>query len=368
MQITSTTLPLLAYSPSVEQPPANETQVFNELSELMGQITRTMADRYRHAYRPVHAKSHGVVKATLEVLPGLPPELAQGLFAKVASYGVLMRFSTNPGDMLADNVSSPRGLALKVLGVEGEPLEGSIPGTQDFVCIVGDVFPVPNPEGFLKQMKTFSKNITVSEGVKHAISATARIANEALQAVHVHAAPLDGIGYPALHPLSEAFSTVAPLRFGDYVAKIAFVPASASLTDLEGKHIDLGAGYNPLRDAIQAFFRGETAVWDVKAQLALDDAEHFPIEKADVKWPVEQSPWQTVARLTAAPQDSYSDARQTFVDEQLVFTPFQSLAAHQPLGGIMRSRKLAYTRAQAYRAKRNAREIQHPQSLDGVPD
>ena len=185
---------LLAYSPSVEQPQPNEQQIFQELSETMGHITRTMADRYRHAYRPVHAKSHGLVKATLEVLPNLPPELAQGLFANPASYGVLMRFSTNPGDMLADNVSSPRGLALKVLGAEGAALEGSPANMQDFVCIVGDVFPVPNPEGFLKQMKQFSKNITVSEGVKHAISATARVANEALQAVNINPPPLKGLG------------------------------------------------------------------------------------------------------------------------------------------------------------------------------
>ena len=359
---------LLPYSPAVEQPEPNEQQIFQELSDTMGHITRTMADRYRHAYRPVHAKSHGVVKATLQVLPGLPPELAQGIFAKPASYGVLMRFSTNPGDMLADNVSSPRGLALKVLGVQGEPLDGSTAGVQDFVCIDTDTFPVPNPEGFLKQMKTFDKNLTVPEGVKHAISTTARLASEALQVVHVHSPTLAGIGFPAINILGETFTTVAPLRFGDYVAKIAFVPSSESLTSLTGKHIDLGEGYNPLRDLIQAFFRGKTAVWEVKAQLALNDTEHFPIEKADVTWPVEQSPWQTVATLTATPQDSYSDARQTYVDERIVFTPFQTLAAHQPLGGIMRSRKQAYLEAQKYRAQRNAREIQHPASLNEIPD
>lgn len=359
---------LLPYSPAVEQPEANEQQVFQQLSDLMGHITRTMADRYRHAYRPVHAKSHGVVKATLEVLPDLPPELAQGIFAKSGSYGVIMRFSTNPGDMLADNVSSPRGLAVKVLGVEGKPLDGSSAGVQDFVCIDTDTFSVPNAEGFLKQMKTFDEHLTTPEEVKHVISTTARLASEALQMVHIDSPTLEGVGFPAIHILGETFTTVAPLRFGEYVAKIAFVPASESLTSLTGKSVDLGNGYNPLRDLIQAFFRDETAVWEVKAQLALTDSEHFPVEKADVTWPVDRSPWQTVARLTATPQDSYSDARQTYVDENIVFNPWQGVAAHQPLGGIMRSRKLAYVEAQKYRAQRNAREVHRPASLNEIPD
>jgi len=47
-----------------------------------------------------------------------------------------MRFSTLPGDVLDDSVSTPRGLAMKVIGVEGERLEGSEGDvTQDFVLI-----------------------------------------------------------------------------------------------------------------------------------------------------------------------------------------------------------------------------------------
>ena len=39
---------LLHYSPAVEQPAADEAETFAELSRVMGHITRTMADRYRH--------------------------------------------------------------------------------------------------------------------------------------------------------------------------------------------------------------------------------------------------------------------------------------------------------------------------------
>ena len=62
----------LQYSPELEQPAADEAVVFDELSRVMQHITRTMASRYRHAYRPVHAKSHGLLLGTMDVLPGLP--------------------------------------------------------------------------------------------------------------------------------------------------------------------------------------------------------------------------------------------------------------------------------------------------------
>ena len=199
----------------------------------MQHITRTMASRYRHAYRPVHAKSHGVVVGTLAVQPGLPAELKQGLFASEAKYPVILRFSTNPGDMLADNVSSPRGLALKVLNVEGEMVPNHAGATtQDFVCINANAFTAPDPEGFLQQIKMFDKGLEVSEGVKHAVSVTARATNAVLKAVHLPSATLEGIGAAAVHPLGESFSTVAPMRYGSYVAKIGFAPASENLKAL----------------------------------------------------------------------------------------------------------------------------------------
>lgn len=361
--------PYLIYSDSLEQPAADEEQTFAELSQVMQHITRTMAEHYRHAYRPVHAKSHGVVKARLEVLPDLPPAAAQGLFATPGTYEAILRFSTNPGDLLADNVSSPRGLATKVLGVEGEMLPSNAgQSSQDFVCVNADVFGAPGPKEFLKQLKGLDKTLELPEGLKHAVSASARIANEALRAVHVHVAALDQIGHPATHPLGETYTTVAPLRHGNYLAKFAFEPGGERTKAVKDEHIDLGKGYNPLRDCIRDFFADGPGVWDVKVQLALADPDKFPIEKADVRWPVEESPWVTVGRLTANQQESYSDARQVYVDERVNFSPWHGLAAHRPLGGVMRSRLRAYEEAQKYRALRNAREVAAPKSLAEMPD
>ena len=366
----------LVYSPEIETIAPDEHVTFDELSRTMQHITRHMATRYRHAYRPVHAKSHGVLVGTLEPLPDLSEPLAQGLFARPVAHPVILRFSTNPGDMLADNVSSPRGLAVKVLHVEGPKVAGHENGTtQDFVCINANAFTAPDPKGFLDQIKLFDKNLDTSEGVKHAASLAARATNAVLKAVHLPSATLEGIGASATHILGESFSTVAPLRYGRYVAKVGFSPGSESLKKLTGESIDLGADYNALEELIKTFFRHETAVWDVRVQLALapdrpnleEKDQDFPIEAADRKWPEEKSPWQTVARITVTPQASYSDARQLFVDERLSFNPWHALEAHRPLGGIMRSRRKAYEEAIKYRAQRNERERAEPSDISEVP-
>lgn len=366
----------LPYSEDVETIAPDEHVIFDELSRTMQHITRHMATRYRHAYRPVHAKSHGVLVGTLEVLPDLPEALAQGLFATPASYPAILRFSTNPGDLLADTVSSPRGLAVKALHVEGDKVAQHAGNTtQDFVCINTNAFSAPGPKEFLAQLKLFDKNLDTPEAVKHAVSVAARATNAVLKAVHLPSATLEGIGASATHLLGESFSTVAPVRYGRYVAKIGFAPASANLKALVGKHVDLGADYNALEELVRTFFRHETAVWDVKAQLALapteaqtkEEDKDFPIEIADKTWPEEKSPWRVVARLTVPPQDSYSDARQLFVDERLSFSPWHALEAHRPLGGVMRSRLKAYEEAIKYRAQRNERERVEPGNISEVP-
>ena len=355
----------LEFQPSLEQPAPDEHVIFDELSRTMQHITRTMASHYRHAYRPVHAKSHGV----------LPEPLAQGLFGVVRSYPVVMRFSTNPGDILADNVSSPRGLAVKVLDVAGERVPNDAEGTsQDFVCVNADAFGAPDPKHFLDQIRLLDKTLGVGEGVKHAVSVAARATNAVLGVAHLHSAALEAVGAPAVHILGESFSTVAPLRYGRYVAKVGIAPQSENLRKLTGKSVDLDADYNELEVLIKQFFRHETAVWEVRAQLALaedpavEDAERdFPIEKADKPWPQKRSPWHTVAHITVEPQNTYSDARQLFVDEQVRFSPWHALAAHQPLGGIMRSRLKAYQEAQRFRVARNGRTAAEPRSLAEIP-
>ena len=115
----------LLFEPGMEHLEENEAETDAGLEDTMRGIRETTFEHSGHANRSVHAKSHGVLHGTLTVASNLPPALAQGLFAKAGSYKTVMRLSTLPGDILDDSVSTPRGLAFKVIGVEGDRLPGS---------------------------------------------------------------------------------------------------------------------------------------------------------------------------------------------------------------------------------------------------
>lgn len=145
----------IPYDASVEEPQDGETETEARLSATMRNIQETTYRDYGHALRSVHAKSHGILEGELRVLGDLPEDLAQGLFARPGTYPVVMRFSTNPGDVLDDSISAPRGVALKVVGVEGARLPGSEGDrTQDFIMVNAPAFAAPDP-------KTFAKNLAL---------------------------------------------------------------------------------------------------------------------------------------------------------------------------------------------------------------
>src|SRR6478609_7408392 len=113
------------FSPDIENIRPDEAGTVEALNQAFATILETTAHDYGHSVRSVHAKAHGILEGTLEIAAGLPPELKQGLFARPGGHRVFMRLSTNAGDILPDTISLPRGLALKVLDVEGERIPGA---------------------------------------------------------------------------------------------------------------------------------------------------------------------------------------------------------------------------------------------------
>jgi catalase len=105
-----------------------------------------------------------ILEGCLEVNADLPSDLSQGLFAKPGRYPIVMRLSTIPGDILDDSVSTPRGLAVKIIGVRGERLSGSEGNvTQDFVLINGPAFGALTPKAFLSIMKPLARTTDKAE-------------------------------------------------------------------------------------------------------------------------------------------------------------------------------------------------------------
>ena len=353
-----------AYRDDLEIIEADEAQTAQDLSDTMLSIARKTFEDGGHAIRSVHAKSHGILHGTFEVLDGLPPELAQGLFARPATYDAVMRLSTTPGDILHDSVSTPRGIAVKILDVPGERLpDEATSTTQDFIAVNGKQFNAESAKAFLKNLKLLAATTDRASWLKEIASKVLRGVEGVLEAVGNPSAAIIALGgQPEVHILGESFYGQLPIRYGDYVAKFAIVPESPALRALTGTELDVDAEPNALRSAVSSYFDANVAVWAFQVQLC-SSVEDMPVEDSLAVWDEGKSPFITVARLTAPMQKSWNGEATERENDTLGFRPWNALAAHRPLGSIMRMRKLAYRQSQAFRSKHNAAPVSEPKSL-----
>ncbi len=338
----------LRYDPSLETPEKDEAETGRELVDTLRDIAETTYKDGGHKLRAVHAKSHGLIEAELVITEGLPEVLAQGLFAKPGRHPAILRLSTTPGDVLDDAVSTPRGMAVKILDVEGDRVGGSPDPVQDFVLVNGKAFMTPTAKPFAKNLKLLAATTDKAEGLKKLLSAALRGAEAGVEALGGKSAALSALGgHPATNPLGETFWSQAPILYGPYVAKISVAPISPELVALTGQKIDLSHA-DALREAVIAHFAQHGGEWEVRVQLALDPHD-TPIEDASVVWPEDKTPFVPVARLIAGRQEGWSAALSAKIDDGLSFSPWHALAAHRPLGSIMRVRKAAYEMSGGFR-------------------
>lgn len=88
-------------------------------------------------------------------------------------------------------------------------------------------------------------------------------------------------------------------------------------------------------------------------QIQRQDAhQYMPIEDTSIEWREQDSPFETVARVTLPPQDFDTPALNLQCDN-LSFNPWFGIEAHRPIGGINRLRKAVYEAVSDYRHLRN---------------
>ncbi|RYF62065.1 MAG: catalase, partial [Cytophagaceae bacterium] len=208
----------LPYDPSYEAPGPDEAQTIQEIINTMAEIQQKTFQAQGHAIRSVHAKGHAILKGELQVVDHLPPYLAQGLFAKPGTYPIVARISTQPGDVLPDSVSTPRGISIKVFEVDGEHLPGAEEATtQDFILVNSPVFP-QQLKDFLSGLKRFDALTNKAEGFKEALSKTLRVAGEVVEKVTgSDAGVMPGMGGQlATHPMGDTYYSQAAFLYGEY--------------------------------------------------------------------------------------------------------------------------------------------------------
>jgi hypothetical protein len=353
----------IRYRPDVEDVQPDEGETIAELCTTFDTILERTAEDYGHAVRSVHAKAHALLDGELTVDADLPPELAQGLFASAGTHKVLLRLSTNAGDILPDAISLPRGVAMKVFDVEGARLPGAEGNAQDFVMVNGTVFQAKTADKFLGNLKLLAKTTDRLEGTKKVLSSVLQGVRATLETVGVESAALNSLGgAPNAEPLGETYYSVTPFRYGDYIAKFSLKPIAPEMTALTGKTIDVDGREDAIRDEVRSEMRTIDAAWEFRVQLCRD-LDRQPIEDPTVEWDEDEAPFHRVGIVRAAAQESWSEDNVRAINEESRFSIWTGLEAHRPLGNINRARNEPYRHSADFRARVNGCPYHEPMGV-----
>ena len=280
-------------------------------------------------HRALHAKQHAGVNAELEIHADLPEHARHGLFSRPGKHRGHVRFSNGAPAHQHDKKGDVRGLALKLLGVQGKKALGGDATTQDFLLIHSPATPFRTPDEFVAFVRAAATPATLLFRLIAAVGI--------VRAVQIVRDLASGSAARPVASLAEtAFYSALPIRVGPYAARYALVPlqqpGEATIPgDLPGDYLG--------RDVAVRLRRGPLA-WDMKLQFFEDEAR-TPIEDASVDW---DAPYVTVGRLTLPQQDVDGEEgkRTSELVERLPFDPWHALVEHTPLGAMMRARKHAY--------------------------
>jgi mono/diheme cytochrome c family protein len=307
--------------PGQEFPPVGETMAIKKLAQIQGMIQQYQ--KPGPTKRGQHPKSHGVVRATVQVADDLPDQYKVGIFAEPKDYQAVIRFSN--GDQQDDRQPDIHGMAIKM----DVPSKHDPDQTQDYVLADNPVFFAKNVEDLLRFLELKRSSADIS-----------KLLAEFPQ--------LATYRKPLANPLEATYFSQTPYKFGDTAVKYVVVPCRQNklpdsnreqpVKDKENVKGDVGAA-NFLRNALQQRLTApnQPARFDFCIQLQTDVAA-MPIEDATVEW---KSKRIKLATITIQPQqlDALKDQQNP---EDLSFNPWHSLPEHRPLGGINRARRLIY--------------------------
>jgi hypothetical protein len=357
------------YTQDLERRSPDEDALIGKIVKVLHWNNKFALRKYKHAIRDAHAKSHGILSGELTVYKDLDPHLRQGLFATPATYPVIARLSSTSGAIRSDQLRGVRGLGIKVLGVAGERepdtgLPGEPATTQDFVLVTHREFPFADVRAYARTGMLAAWILAWLPDI--GLGMISDVAGAAVKVGLPVPATLALFARPNTNILGETFYSSAPLRYGNYVAKIAYVPLSDSVKSLTDVSVPRDAGPDAHRNMVVQFFESNRAEYELRVQLCTDPVA-MPIENASVEWPETASPYQGVAKITFDIQDADSPARRAYGDDALSFNSWRTLKAHRPLGSINRLKKEVYEASSQFRHEMNNVPRTEPSNIAELP-
>ncbi|MFI5300753.1 MAG: catalase, partial [Polyangiales bacterium] len=196
---------------------ADEDTRFARHAEALRDIQRKVAHGGPPS-RALHAKANAGLEAELEVLADLPDHAKAGLFANPAKYQAFVRFSNGAAKRQGDKRGDVRGIAVKVVGVDGKKL---IPGmeserTQDFLAIRSPATPFSTVDDFIALVVAAQNPLLLLPRLGSAIGW-----GRALSLLPKMARALS---QPMTTLASTRYFSALPIRCGAYAVHYAFTP------------------------------------------------------------------------------------------------------------------------------------------------
>jgi hypothetical protein len=302
----------------------DEEAHLKRVADVIGALQRNRSAKFGPG-RALHRKQLLATTGTLEVPHGLPEHARHGLFATAGTHRVLARFSNGGPDVQADRVPDIRGFALKIFDTTGPAVLGGVTDHQDFLMINQDRLPTRDSREFIDFVEAMTRGQVA--GLSHLFRRYG-LGGGFTRVRDLFAA----VGKKFNGFAAERFNTAAPLCCGPYAVKVRLKPVGNPPPSTRAKDI--------VADLRERLATGPVH-WDMELQFFVDETT-TPIEDAAKVWPEAETPIVTVARLTLGAASDAAARRA----EAGKFDPWGGLAAHRPLGEVMRARKAAYFASQ----------------------
>ena len=332
---------------ALEQIPDGEAAMTQDVIQTAVRIVDQHRESTRYL-RDAHAKAHGCVKADVQVLPDLAQELRQGVFSEPGKlWKATMRLSNGNAYPQFDSIRDARGMALKLLDVPGKQLLGDRQGLheQDFVMF-------SHPNFFVSDVAEYRQNVAAQADGKKVMAFFPGWDPRSWQIRHLFIA-LATLSPPPESPTRTTYFSVSPYKFGEANAKFRVMPdpERCPAYTLPKQNQDLP---NFLRSALNQQLSTDRIPACFVLQIQRQDAnKYMPIEDTSIEWREQDSPFQTVARITLPPQD-FDNPALTLQCHNLSCKASFGLDPHRPIGGINRLRKAVYEAVSDYRHSRNS--------------